>query len=132
MFSCQFCIISKNTFSYRALPVTASELQILELLDLPKTQKIKVEKKFICYTLRASNFYQKLRSIEKMYIHGFFEGLYSLENEAPPTAFSNQKVFHQFQFWLIHLGRSFKYLQGHQIVEHARKILTLNIWISIL
>ena len=73
--------------------MTASELQILELLDLPKTQKIKVEKKFICYTLRASNFYQKLRSIEKMYIHGFFEGLYSLENEAPPHSFFKPKGF---------------------------------------
>ena len=33
MFSCEFCEISKSTFSYRTPPVAASEFMILEPSD---------------------------------------------------------------------------------------------------
>ena len=34
MFSCEFCEISMNTFSYRATPVAASESSVVESLLL--------------------------------------------------------------------------------------------------
>ena len=33
MFPCEFCEISKNTFSYRTRPVTASEIYIKDYYD---------------------------------------------------------------------------------------------------
>ena len=34
MFSCEFCVISKNTFSYRTPPVAASECNLVNFLFL--------------------------------------------------------------------------------------------------
>ena len=53
VFSCEFCEISKNTFSYRAPPVTASELYCLKATE----------------PLRGDNFLFTTKSLEGPCIH---------------------------------------------------------------
>ena len=40
VFSCGFCKISKNTFSYRTLPVAASDFDTLQLVVSPHTETV--------------------------------------------------------------------------------------------